>query len=285
MILKEEFTEERCQKLFSDMIDEFSDCFDLDLYFDASLINPKLEWLNKNNRKALGVCSSRGVREYGEFVMTSCTIKLNPNLLKFDEDGEAIIKNTLAHELCHACKGCQNHGYQFHKVGDIIRKNLGYVIDTKADVDASAYFNKYLPQTKYRVECDVCGGGSYMPRLSDVIKNPRNYSCGKCGGSLSSYILNDATGEYELYRTSQDEPDYKYQIKCSDDNCGWSVGFKRRDKTYKNFLKSLLNGATPVCPKCKYGALYAIDDGRAITNATVFENPLARKHVERIVSG
>ena len=282
MYLKEEFTENQCQDIFTDMIDEFSDCYDLDLYFDASIINPKLDWLNANNRKVMGLCRSRGYRQYGDMVVTSCSILLNPNMLKFEDDGLLIIKNTLAHELCHTCKGCQNHGPQFHKVAEIIKRNMGYVIDTRADLDASAYFNKYLPQTKYKLVCQGCGIDTYIARLSDPVKNPGKYHCSKCGGNIASYILNNS-GEYDLFRSPEDEPDYKHNLVCSNPNCGYRVGFKTATKTYKDVLRLMLNGGSVDCPKCRLGTLYAIEDGREITTGDLFDNMLMRNHVSHIL--
>lgn len=281
MYLTEEFSKDQCQRMFEDMIDEFSDCFDLDLYFDSSIINPRLEWLNSNNRTSLGLCRSRGYRDpWGSPVITSCTIRLNPNMLKFEDDRKDIILNTIAHELCHTCKGCQNHGPQFHKVGKIIRDNMGYVIDTRADEDASEYFRKYLSTAKYMLKCQKCGLSSTYNRLSQAIKNPCRYTCGKCGGQLASYVLNDNTGEYELFRDAESEKDYKYMIKCSDPNCDFCVGFDRRTTKYKNFLERMLDGEDTInCPKCHNGVLYAIDEGNPITPAILSEKPLIRTYI------
>lgn len=271
------------------MIGEFSECYDLDLYFDASKISPRLDWMQARNRKALGRCwTTFGMDANGDKVAKNHRIELNPALLNAEEDMIRVLKDTLAHELCHTCLGCQNHGQQFHKVANIITKNLGYYIDTKADVDASEYFRRLLPPAKYKLVCTKCGNETPIARISDAVKNPVGYTCSKCGGNLDSYILNSKTGDYELFRGHNEEKQYPYVIKCTD--CDLSIPFKRREKKYKDFIEYLYKFGSMDCPKCHTGSLYAVDNGTVITNASMKDtysgdiSPKERKEIEKVMA-
>ena len=56
--------------------------------------------------------------------------------MSFTEDGEKIIRETIAHELCHTLSGYMNHGRTFHDKAAKIMNLMGYHIDTKADIDS-----------------------------------------------------------------------------------------------------------------------------------------------------
>lgn len=252
MILNEEYSQDEVQDIFEDMLWQFED-FEYDLDYTRTDINPKLGWLSKHNRKTLGRCHWDGY-EYD--------IMLNPNMLNFEQDGIRTIKNTLAHELCHTLPGCMNHGREFHAKAKLINQLMGYIIDTKADVDSSAYFRKYLPDANYKTVCDNCGQEVLKAHLCDEIKNPGRYRCGKCGAKISSYKLDKATGEYELFKGPEDELDYKYRYICPD--CGWDSPRKTRNKTF-SWHEELLNaGRTLTCPKCKSDNVYIVDNGKEI---------------------
>lgn len=252
MFLVEQFTEDQVQDIFDDVYSEFYYNKD-ELGFDDYRVSKIVGWLNSNNRKTLGRCTERN----GRF-----TIQLNPNLLKFEEDGEKIIRETIAHELCHTLPGCMNHGKEFHKKADSIYRLMGYHIDTKADVDSSAYFQKYLPQADYMLICDKCGNQVPVARLSDPVKNPTNYNCAKCGGNIDSYKLNKSTGELELYKSSQDTPEYPYAAKC--ESCDYMYPWLRKTKMFKDILHTIVNGGVVRCPKCRKDVLYLVDNGREI---------------------
>lgn len=276
ILLKEEFSKQQAQKIFTDLLNEFEDCWDLDLVFDRSKIDSKLHYLNSNNRKVLGECKRYRVKRYysddedydiGQYDEDDYyfdqwyEIYLNPNCLKFEEDAIKIIKETLAHELCHTMPDCMNHGSQFRKNGDLIYRKLGYFIDEKADLDATKYFNSFLPDHPYMVQCEKCGGKRYQDRLSDIIKNPAKYQCGRCRGDLNSYKLNKSTGEYELYHSYNDAPDYKYYVACEDPECGYFEGFKTKDSLFKKLLNAMQSGHSLQCPKCRRSNLYLYDNG------------------------
>lgn len=96
-----------------------------ELGFDDYYVSKIVGWLNSNNRKTLGRCTERN----GRF-----TIQLNPNLLKFEEDGEKIIHETIAHELCHTLPGCMNHGREFHADVRIVTMNIRGLENRKCSI-------------------------------------------------------------------------------------------------------------------------------------------------------
>lgn len=251
MILKEQYTEDQVQDIFDDVYAEFYYNKD-ELGFDDYHVSKIVGWLNSNNRKALGKCTYRNGRY---------TIQLNPNILKFETDGEKIIRETVAHELCHTLPGCMNHGREFHSKAASIMRLMGYHIDTKADTDSSEYFIKYLPQADYMLICDKCGNQVPIARLSDPVKNPMNYSCKKCDGSISSYKMNPNTGELELFRSGKDEPEYKYAAKC--ENCDYVYPWTRKTQMFNKILHVIVNGGTVSCPHCRSN-LYIYDNGKEI---------------------
>ncbi len=252
LVLTEQFTEKQIEDIFDDVFIQFWDNADI-LGFDKNKVSKVVGWLNRNNRKTLGRCTYQNCRY---------SISLNPNLLSFTDDGEKIIRETIAHELCHTLPGCMNHGKEFHKKADSIYRLMGYHIDTKADVDSSAYFQKYLPQTDYMLICDKCGNQVPVARLSDPVKNPTNYNCAKCGGNIDSYKLNKDTGELELYKSSQDTPEYPYAAKC--ESCDYMYPWLRKTKMFKDVLHTIVNGGVVRCPKCRKDVLYLVDNGKEI---------------------
>ena len=253
VILFEDYTEEEIYDIFDDMLYQFDD-FEDDIPFDRYEVSSILGWLAKHNRKTLGRCTYDGGRY---------RISLNPNMLKFGEDGHQIIKNTIAHELCHTLPGCMNHGPEFHKYAKLIGDLMGYKIDTKADVDASGYFRQYLPQANYMLKCNSCGNEIPKSGICDAVTNPSRYTCGRCKGTLDSYKLNKQTGEYEVYKTHEDKPEYKYKLICPD--CGWEWSFKTRNSKFAKYVKSLRYGDELGCPKCGKLNLYALDNGKKVS--------------------
>lgn len=262
--------------MFDQLVDDFSKISELDDIFHPELIKRNVGWMDKRNRKALGITKSFGKR-YGDghVEISRHEISLNPALMQFEDDGFDIIADTIAHELVHTCDGCQNHGAEFHRVAKIVNDRLGYKIDTRADIDASNYFTKYLPKANYILKCPECERKWDYQRKSNATENPWQYSCPNCKVKLDSYKLNKNTNEYELYKSGSDRTlSYPYWIRC--DNCDYAVPFMRRDNTYKTAVQKILApviafGADKVqCPKCKFGHLYAVDNGITIDDEIVY---------------
>lgn len=95
----------------------------------------KIEFVVDNKQKTcFGTCQR--FRKEGRFV-----VHLMPALRELDE---AIVDNTIIHELIHTCPECWNHGAQFHHWGSIAtwKFKLRYPIDTKGDRDQSSELAK-----------------------------------------------------------------------------------------------------------------------------------------------
>lgn len=206
-LLIEEFTKEHVQDIFQQMFDEFLD-YSEDLGFcQDCIVDTDVYWMSRTNTRALGRCIKlkpelRMGRELKHF-----KIELNPFLLNLDDTNERVIKDVIAHEFCHTLPDCFDHGKEFHEKARLIGELMGYKIDTRADVDASAYFKKAqtVGDTPYKVVCDNCGAEQKFPRLNDKVKEAPYYRCKQCGKPyLVPYKLNKRTGEYkELFPRDQ----------------------------------------------------------------------------------
>lgn len=101
----------------------------------------------------------------------------------FLNNKESDIRNTLAHEVLHACKGGMKHGNVWKSYANKFNRAYGYNIkrvgggsdDKKLEVDIS---NCYI------VQCQCCGMKITRFRKSGVVKNPEKYRCGKCHSEL-----------------------------------------------------------------------------------------------------
>ena len=145
--------------------------------------------INRRARKRFGCC--KAVKSFGGY--TSYQIEVSEKILICDEKK---IKQTIAHELIHTCKGCMNHGEQWKYYAMIMNRRYGYEIkrtatDEEMGVNTSSSSEEcmqnqenYKENYKYRIICTQCGYVFYRKRMSEVVKHPENYRCGKCGGTL-----------------------------------------------------------------------------------------------------
>lgn len=96
------------------------------------------------------------------------------------------LMDTLAHELIHTCKGCDNHDVLFIKYASMLNKAYGYNIKVNADRNDekdSYIINAMTDSAKYQVQCQKCGTITSRNRVSRVIEHPEYFTC-KCGGNL-----------------------------------------------------------------------------------------------------
>ena len=116
------------------------------------------------------------------------TIDINVALLNERNDLEGL-KNTIIHELLHSISGCMNHGEKWKKLADKINRTYGYNIkrcssSDEKGVDENTKIKRKTLAYKYAVKCKCCGTVIKRKRVSNVIKYPTFYKCGKCGGKL-----------------------------------------------------------------------------------------------------
>lgn len=132
-------------------------------------IAPKLQ-VNFRAKRRLGCC----VLKSGVY-----SIEVSASLLGRPE----LLRQTIAHELLHTCKGCGNHGTLWKAYAARVNEALGYSVQrlTPADPQDSAPLR--TEEVKYVLLCTSCGAKIPRCRMSKVVKYPWRYRC-KCGGKL-----------------------------------------------------------------------------------------------------
>lgn len=114
------------------------------------------------------------------------TIDISEILLDEKVPLEAL-QNTVIHEILHTCPNCMNHGQEWVKRADIVKRRLGYNIkrcsDPKEKGISENILNEYR-KPKYVVKCIDCGHEAQRNRMCDIIKHPANWQCGICGGKF-----------------------------------------------------------------------------------------------------
>lgn len=134
-------------------------------------IKPEVR-VNKRAKTRFGMC----IRENGCY-----TIELSSMLLTAPERS---CRQTLAHELIHTCKGCDNHGSLFRHYAAVMNSVYGYDIRRtnsreEMGIDADAPGRK----VNYILQCESCGIQINRSRYTSVVAHPSRYLC-RCGGRL-----------------------------------------------------------------------------------------------------
>ena len=141
--------------------------------------------INRRAKKRFGCC--KAAKSFAGY--TSYQIEVSEKILACDEKK---IKQTIAHELIHTCRGCMNHGERWKYYAAVMNQRYGYEIkrtatDEEMGVKISSSSEGYMKKQenyKYRIVCMRCGYVFHRKRMSEVVKHPENYRCGKCGGTL-----------------------------------------------------------------------------------------------------
>lgn len=97
------------------------------------------------------------------------------------------IKNILAHEIIHTCRGCQNHGKKWKMYTEAMNEAYGYKITTTSSYEKMGLDRpQQKKEYKYMIQCQSCGKKIYRQRKSKLITHTDYYRC-KCGGFLKCY--------------------------------------------------------------------------------------------------
>lgn len=135
------------------------------------------EWnLNTRAKRRWGQC--RKLPEGGYSINISA-------ILLQDDVSDAVLENTIIHELLHSCKGCMNHGVlwkqkaalvntmypQYHIKRTISAEEMGIAVEPSISI-------------KHKFVCKNCGNVITRQRESKFTRNYTMYRCGKCGGRL-----------------------------------------------------------------------------------------------------
>lgn len=97
---------------------------------------------------------------------------------------ESDIREILAHEVLHTCKGCQNHGMRWKSYGEKMNKRYGYHVKrTSTYEELGLTGNRPKRNIKYKITCQTCGKIFERQRRSKLVTNTKQYRC-SCGGKL-----------------------------------------------------------------------------------------------------
>ena len=125
--------------------------------------------LNRRATGRFGCC----IRRAGIY-----TIELSERLLKARETA---VRQTLAHEVLHTCRGCANHGARWKSYAARMNEAYGYAI-ARTDTCEKLGVEDTV-QARYLVVCTRCGAQFRRSRKSKLVEHPERYRC-RCGGRL-----------------------------------------------------------------------------------------------------
>lgn len=133
--------------------------------------------INKRAKSRFGACKKEG---------TGFRIEICRHVLDADE---AHVRNILAHEVLHTCKGCYNHGVRWKEYAARMNEAYGYNISTTTSYESLGLDRPAKKKTvRYMVVCQSCGRKIYRQKKSKLITHTKQYRC-TCGGKLKSYII------------------------------------------------------------------------------------------------
>ena len=161
---------DKARKIFQDLIIQF---LQAGIPLPRKQIDSRL-YLNRASTR-LGSCT----KENGIYrISLSCYIL----------GDEITVRDTLAHELVHTCRGCMNHGPNFQRISHQVERELGIPVNRTAsreESERSGIRDAYRQKIRYRIQCTKCGNTYYRQKKSVLVKNPERYRCGKCKGKLN----------------------------------------------------------------------------------------------------
>ena len=96
---------------------------------------------------------------------------------------ETSLRELLAHELLHSCKGCLNHGKLWKKYAAVMESAYGYSITRTVDPKELG-IEQQPREPRYILRCQSCGAEIKRQRECRLTKHPALYRCGACGGRL-----------------------------------------------------------------------------------------------------
>lgn len=140
----------------------------------AREISPQV-LINTRAKRRLGCCYFQS----GQY-----TIEVSASLL----EDPARLRQTLAHELLHTCRGCRNHGKQWKAYAAVVNEACGMEISRltppKEEEPQQCLRNDEI---KYLVQCQSCGALFPRARMCKLVKTPWRYRC-QCGGKLKRML-------------------------------------------------------------------------------------------------
>lgn len=139
----------------------------------AVSISPSVK-INSRAKRRLGCCYCRE----GNY-----TVEVSSSLLNRPQ----LLRQTLAHELLHTCRGCGNHGKRWKAYAARVNEAMGYSIQRLAPAEQEDREPLRREEVKYILKCQTCGAEIKRSRMSKAVKYPWRYRC-KCGGTLKRLL-------------------------------------------------------------------------------------------------
>ena len=99
---------------------------------------------------------------------------------------ERQMRETLAHEICHAVYGVTHgHGASWKACANAFNSIYGYNIQRLGGTSQGDFqLSSKVAKVRYVVKCESCGQEIKRTRNSRLTLHPEHYRCGICGGHL-----------------------------------------------------------------------------------------------------
>lgn len=137
----------------------------------SRFIDPEVR-INSRAKKRFGCCKRTS---------SGYIIEISERLLSSDEK---TCLETLAHEVIHTCRGCQNHQKKWKEYAALLGEALGLDIERTGSPDKLGLSLEELEkEARYALICEGCGLIIKRTRRSRLIEHPEHYRC-RCGGRL-----------------------------------------------------------------------------------------------------
>lgn len=137
-----------------------------------------VEWtINYRSKQRWGQCTKK---PNGDF-----TIQIAARLLEDDRISEKACKNTIVHEILHACPDGTGHKGKWREYAEIMNKKYDYNIKrttSGSEKGVEDYKSCKTLRTKYIFRCRYCGytiGKKKMCKFTHYYKNYRCMMCDK----------------------------------------------------------------------------------------------------------
>ena len=133
--------------------------------------------VNTRAKTRWGQCRKRFAK--GDYYFT---INISEMLLEPDVPEKAL-HNTIIHEILHTCPDCFNHGAEWKRRAEQVNRTYGYNVKRCASAEENGVDRSLLVTKKanYMLRCTGCGQEIKRDRISNLIRYPQMYKCGRCG--------------------------------------------------------------------------------------------------------
>lgn len=129
----------------------------------------------------------RPKKRFGCCKLKDGTFHIEISAFVLDTD-EKKIREVIAHEILHACKGCQNHGIRWKEYAERMNAQYGYRIKRVSSFQEMGLETEQekddQDKIKYIIKCQKCGREYPRQRFTCVMKKINAYRC-QCGGKLT----------------------------------------------------------------------------------------------------